>query len=324
MKHQAWRNIVFIAGAMIAAAGSADAQPFPSRPITVIVGYSAGGQADALTRRVGQQLGETLKTSVIVENKPGANALLAAQFVASAPADGHTILLVTDSMTTIDPQLPGGSGFDPDKAFDLVVNLAKAPLLLAARKDLPVDSLRSLVEYGKANPTALSFGTSGPTSPHRLSGEMLKQLGGFPMTHVAYRGTAASVNDLAGGHIPLVVGAATALVPLAESGKIKLIAVTSEKRLDQLPGVPAVAETYPGFNILSYMGFAVPKGTPAAVVDRLNAEINRLIQSADMKEFFLKQGMIPAGGSTADFRAQIATDYAARGKIIREMKISAE
>src|SRR5262245_28186723 len=230
MMLQTWRNAVFVAGAMLAAAASAHAQSFPSRPIAVIVGYSAGGQADALARRVGQHLGEALKTSVIVENKPGANALLAAQFVANAPADGHTILLVTDAMTTIDPQLPGGSGFDPDKAFDLVINLAKAPLILAAKRDLPVDDLPALVAFGKANPTTLSFGTSGPTSPHRLSGEMLKQLGGFQMTHVAYRGTAASVNDLAGGHIPLVVGAATALAPLAEAGKIKLIAVTSEKR----------------------------------------------------------------------------------------------
>jgi tripartite-type tricarboxylate transporter receptor subunit TctC len=181
---------------------AATAQIFPSRPMTIVVGYAAGGQADVLARKVAQQLGENLKNSVVVENRTGGNTLIASQSVVRAPADGHTLILVTDGMTTIDPMVPGGNGFDPLQAFDLIINLASAPLFLAAKKDLPVNSLADLVEYGKKNPTALHFGTSGPTTPHRIAGEMIKQLGGFQMAHVAYRGTAASVNDLAGGHIP--------------------------------------------------------------------------------------------------------------------------
>src|SRR5215204_6869043 len=155
------------------------AQTFPSRSMTVVVGYAAGGQADILARKVAQQLGENLKTSVVVENRTGGNTLIASQSVVRAPSDGHTLLLTTDGMTTIDPMVPGGNGFDPLQAFDLVINLATAPLFLAAKKDLPVNSLAELIEYDRKNPTALHFGTSGPTTPHRIAGEMIKQLGGF-------------------------------------------------------------------------------------------------------------------------------------------------
>jgi tripartite-type tricarboxylate transporter receptor subunit TctC len=142
--------------------------------------------------------------------------------------------------------------------------------------------------------------------------------------HVAYKGTAASVNDLAGGHIPLVIGASAALVPLVESGKIKLLAVTSEKRFPLLPNVPAISETLPGFNIVSYLGLAVTKGTPPEIVAKLNEAVNAALSTPDVRDYLQKQGMIPAGGSAADFKAQIAADYQARGRIIRDLNIAAE
>jgi tripartite-type tricarboxylate transporter receptor subunit TctC len=300
------------------------AQTFPSRPMTLVLGYAAGGQADVLARKVAQQLGENLKTSVVVENRTGGNTLIASQSVVRAPADGHTLLLVTDGMTTIDPMVPGGNGFDPLQAFDLVINLATAPLFLAAKKDLPVNSIAELVEYGKRNPTTLTFGTSGPTTPHRIAGELMKRLGDFQMSHVAYRGTAASVNDLAGGHISLVIGAATALVPLANEGKIKILAVTSESRFPLLPNVPSVSETFPGFNVLSYLGLAVNKGTPEALTTSLNTELNKVLANAEVREFLTKQGMNVGGGSAAAFSAQVARDRKARGEVIRDMKIVVE
>jgi tripartite-type tricarboxylate transporter receptor subunit TctC len=244
--------------------------------------------------------------------------------VVRAPADGHTLILVTDGMTTIDPMVPGGNGFDPLQAFDLVINLATAPLFLAAKKDLPVNSIAELVEYGKRNPTTLTFGTSGPTTPHRIAGELMKRLGDFQMSHVAYRGTAASVNDLAGGHISLVIGAATALVPLANEGKIKILAVTSESRFPLLPNVPSVSETFPGFNVLSYLGLAVNKGTPEALTTSLNTELNKVLANAEVREFLTKQGMNVGGGSAAAFSAQVARDRKARGEVIRDMKIVVE
>jgi tripartite-type tricarboxylate transporter receptor subunit TctC len=316
------RVFLIVAGALVSA--SAMAQTFPSRPITIVVGYAAGGQADVLARKVARQLTENLKSSVVVENRVGGNTLIASQSVVRAPADGHTLLLTTDGMTTIDPLVPGGNGFDPLQAFDLVINLATAPLFLAAKKDLPVNSLADLIEYGRKNPTALHFGTSGPTTPHRIAGEMIKQLGGFQMSHVAYRGTAASVTDLAGGHIPLVIGAATALMPLASEGKIKILATTAEKRFALLPDVPSVSETFPGFNVLSYLGFAVNKGTPEPLVTTLNSELNKVLADTEVREFLTKQGMNVGGGTAAAFAAQVARDRKARGELIRDMKISIE
>ena len=292
--------------------------------MTIVLGYAAGGQADVLARKVAQQLGENLKNTVVVENRTGGNTLIASQSVVRAPSDGHTLILVTDGMTTIDPMVPGGNGFDPLQAFDLVINLASAPLFLAAKKDLPVSSLAELVEYGKKNPTALHFGTSGPTTPHRIAGEMIKQLGGFQMAHVAYRGTSASVNDLAGGHIPLVIGAASALMPLASEGKIKILAVTSEKRFALLPDVPPVSDTFPGFNVLSFLGLAVNKGTPEPLLAQLNVDLNRVLANPDVREFLVKQGMNVGGGTREAFAAQVARDRKARADIIRDMKIVAE
>jgi len=320
-----WRAVqafLIATGALIST--FAMAQTFPSRSMTVVVGYAAGGQADILARKVAQQLSANLKTPVVVENRTGGNTLVASQSVVRAAPDGHTLLLVTDGMTTIDPLVPGGNGFDPLQAFDLVINLATAPLFLAAKKDLPVGSLAELVEYGKKNPTALHFGTSGPTTPHRIAGEMMKQLGGFQMSHVAYRGTSASVNDLAGGHIPLVIGAASALMPLASEGKVKILAVTSEKRFALLPNVPSVSETFPGFNVLSYLGLAVNKGTPESLVATLNVELNKVLANPEVREFLTKQGMNVGGGTTAAFSAQVARDRKARADIIRDMKIVVE
>jgi tripartite-type tricarboxylate transporter receptor subunit TctC len=167
---------------------SAQAQSFPSRLITIVVGYSAGGQADALARLVAKQLADDLKFSVVVENKPGANGMIAAQAVARAAPDGYTVLMVTDAMLTIDPHLAGSNKFDLATAMVPVINMAWAPLLLAASNDLPANSVAALVELGKQKKLSLSFGSPGSSTPHRLAGEMLQKYGGFSMVHILTRG----------------------------------------------------------------------------------------------------------------------------------------
>jgi tripartite-type tricarboxylate transporter receptor subunit TctC len=313
------------ATALLGTIGTAAAEaPFPSRPITIVVGYAAGGQADAIARAVATRLSERLKNPVIVDNKPGGNAMIAAGDVAKAEPDGHTLLFVTDAMTTIEPQLAGPKKVDVTASFDPIINMAFGPLILAAANNVPVKSLSELVEYGKKNPETLNFGTSGNTTPHRITGELLQQEAGFKMTHVAYKGTSASVTDLAGGHIELVIGAASALKPLADAGKIKLLAVTSEQRLPVLPNVPAIAETYKGFNMVTFLGLMAPKSTPKDVVTRLNSEINEILAAPAERQSLEQQGMLVAGGSPADFAKQISADYEARGKIIHELKLSVD
>lgn len=313
-----------VAAALLATALPAAAQTYPSRPITLIVGYSPGGQADLIARTVAKRLEETFKVPVVVENRAGAGGMIAAQAVAKAAPDGYTLVLVTDAMMTIDAHLQGATKFDINASLDPLINMIFAPLFVAVHKDVPADSVKGLAEFGKQKPQALSFGTSGASSPHRLAGEILQKRGGFTMLHVPYKGTAASVADLVGGQIPVVVGAATALQPHAETGKIKILGVTSRERFPSMPNVPAIAETFDGFNVVSYMGLMVPKGTPADVVALLNKEVNRIVTDPAMKGWMEKQGMIAAGGSPADFKRQIDADFQSRGEIIRDVGLKSE
>lgn len=328
MKPNTLTAALFTAAAFLApfavplAGGAAWAQTFPAKPVTVVVGYSAGGQADALARAVARGLGDALKVPVVVENKPGANGAIAGQGVAKAAPDGHTLLLVTDAGLTIDPQLPGSAKWNPMAALDPVVALATAPLFIAANKDVPADTLPALVELGKKGD--LTYGTSGNATPHRLAAEMLQKLGGFRMMHIPYKGTSASAADAAGGQISLVIGSSTLLEPLAKAGKIKFIAATSERRFPLLPEVPAAGETYPGFDMTVFFGLMAPKGTPAPVLATLNGEVNKLLATPEMRESLGKLGVVPAGGTPAAFRAKVEADYEARGAIMRELDIKAD
>jgi tripartite-type tricarboxylate transporter receptor subunit TctC len=310
--------------ALVAAVPSVKAQPFPSRSITILVGYSAGGQADALARIVGKQLGENLKVSVVIENKTGANGMIAAQAAARAEPDGYTILMVTDAMVTIDPHLATGNRFDLSAAMEPVVNVAWSPLLLAAANNVPANSLAELVALGKQKTQNLSFGSPGSSTPHRLAGEMLQKYGGFTMTHIPYKGTSVAVNDLLGGQIPLLFGAPTAVEPLATAGKIKLLGVTSEKRYPLLPNVPAISETFEQFKIISYIGFMLPRNTPKPVIATLNTEVNQILATESMRAWLDKQGMVALGGAPDDFKRQIDSDYKARGELVRALGITAE
>lgn len=315
-------GVAFASMVLVATAPAAKAQSFPSRPITILVGYSAGGQADALARILGKQLGENLKTSVVIENKTGANGMIAAQTAARAEPDGHTILMVTDAMVTIDPHLTTSNHFDLSTAMEPVVNIASSPLLLAAASNVPANSLAELVALGKQKTQNLSFGSPGSSTPHRLAGEMLQKYGGFTMTHIPYKGTAASVNDLLGGQIPLLFGAPTAVEPLATAGKIKLLGVTSEQRYPLLPNVPAISETFPQFKIISYIGLMLPRNTPAPVIATVNKEVNAVLATDAMRSWLDKQGMVAVGGTPDDFKRQIAADYQARGELVRALGIS--
>jgi tripartite-type tricarboxylate transporter receptor subunit TctC len=316
-------GVATVALALSTIAVPATAQTYPSRSITILVGYSAGGQADALARIIGKQLGENLKVSVVIENKTGANGMIAAQTAARAEPDGHTVLLVTDAMVTIDPHLATSNHFDLSKAMEPVISISWSPLLLAAANNVPANSVAELVALGKQKQN-LSFGSSGSSTPHRLAGEMLQKYGGFTMTHIPYKGTAASVNDLLGGQIPLLFGAPTAVEPLASAGKIKLLGVTSEKRFPLLPDVPAISETFPQFKIISYIGFMLPKNTPKPVIASLNKEVNRVLATDSMAAWLDKQGMVAVGGTPDDFKRQIEVDYQARGELVRALGITGE
>ena len=250
--------------------------------------------------------------------------MIAAQAAARAEPDGYTILMVTDAMVTIDPHLATSNHFDLSKAMEPVISISWSPLLLAAANNVPANSVAELVALGKQKTQNLSFGSSGSSTPHRLAGEMLQKYGGFTMTHIPYKGTAASVNDLLGGQIPLLFGAPTAVEPLATAGKIKLLGVTSEKRYPLLPNVPAISETFPEFKIISYIGFMLQRNTPKPVIATLNKEVNQILASDSMRAWLDKQGMVAVGGTPDDFKRQIEVDYQARGELVRALGITGE
>jgi tripartite-type tricarboxylate transporter receptor subunit TctC len=261
---------------------------------------------------------------VVIENKPGADGLIAAQAVANARPDGHTLLLVTDPLLTIEPHLPGPAKWDPLGHLEPVINLATASLFITAHKDVPASSIPDLVELGKKKPNTLTFGTSGNATPHRLAGELLQKFGGFQMMHVPYKGTSASLTDLLGGQITVVIGSSTALEPQVKIGKIKFLGVTTEKRDPLFPDVPAVSETYPGFHVGIFFGLLVPKRTPEPIIATLNSELNKVVSTPEVREALSKLGVVPAGGSPADFKEKIKADLESRGKLIREFGIKAE
>ncbi|MFB9950518.1 Bug family tripartite tricarboxylate transporter substrate binding protein [Rhizobium puerariae] len=313
-------------GAAFAVVGAsiAQAQNYPSKPVTLVVGYTAGGQADVLARKVGDRLAQKLGTPVIIENLPGANGLLGAQKVAGAKPDGYTLALATDSMLTVEPQLAEGSKWNPLDHMEPVARLAEASLFVVANTSFKPNTIAEMVDYAKTSGEKLSFGSSGPSSPHRLAGEDIQKRAGFSMIHVPYPGTSASMTDLAGGQITLAFGALTSIQPLMDAGKLKLIAATSKQRSRFKPDVPAVAETWPGFDYSIYYGIITPKGTPKDVVEKLNGSINEVLKEPETINALNALGVSPSAGSPDDFRSVITADYETRGKILGDLGLKAK
>ena len=299
------------------------AQDYPSDTITMLVGYSAGGQADALARAVGDALSQKLGQTVVVENKPGANGLLAAQTVAQGDPDGYSLLLVTDAMLTIEPQLEGSQQWDAKGNLAPVVNLAEGPLFIAVNTATEASTVGELVDAAKASGETLTFGTSGTATPHRMAGEALGKASGVPVKNVAYKGTSAAVTDLAGGQIDMVIGSSTSIQPLIDAGKVKLIATVGAEPSALEPEVPAVAATYPGIDFGTWYGIMVAKDTPAEIVATLNETLNEIVADPAMAEPLTQLGVIPTGGTAEAFQAQIEADFEKRGAILGELGLKA-
>jgi tripartite-type tricarboxylate transporter receptor subunit TctC len=315
-----------LAGGMLlctAAVVPAWSQDYPSDTITMLVGYSAGGQADALARAVGDALGKKLGATVVVENKPGANGLLAAQTVAQSDADGYNLLLVTDAMLTIEPQLAGSQQWDAKGNLAPVIELATGPLFVAVNTETPANTVAELTEAAKASGDTLTFGTSGTATPHRMAGEAIGKASGASMKNVSYKGTSAAVTDLAGGQIDMVIGSTTSIQPLIEAGKVKLIGNVGAEASPLEPEIPAVAESYPGIDFGTWYGIMAAKETPAEIVATLNAALDEIVHDPAMAEPLKALGVEAKGGSAEDFSAVIDADFATRGAILGELGLKA-
>lgn len=298
----------------------ANAADYPSRPIRLVVPFSPGGAVDALARLIAQPLAARLGQPVVVYNRGGAGGSIGMDEVAKSPPDGYTLLLVHSGLTYmpgIYRQLP----FDPVKDFDGIVVAVSGLYVLAVNLDLPVKSVAELIAYAKANPGKLSYGSAGIGSSLHLAGELFKRDTGVDIVHVPYKGPADAATDLIGGRIQMMFGPPVTILPLAQAGKIRALAVTSAKRSALAPELPTVADTLPGFEVVGWYGLAAPAGTPKAVIARLNAETSQLLQSPDLIAQLRPLGYELMGGTPDEANARIKSDVVRWTKIIHDAGI---
>ncbi len=299
------------AAALLAALACAPAvaQPaYPSRPVQFVVPYPPGGSNDLFARALGKRLADALGQPVVVENRPGAGGSVGAASVAKAPADGHTILIVSSSFTT-NAAVQAGQPFDPATSFAPVAMIGKGPLLLAVAPQVPASTPKEFFALAKARPGKLNYASSGPGSINQFAAELLKAAAGIDLAHVPYKGMGPATNDLIGGHVDALVASVPSLFQHVQAGKVKGIGVTTLKASPLAPGLPPLAEGgAPGYEVELWWGVLAPRGIPPEALERLNGEINRALGAADMREFLLREGAEPAAMTAPAFAALVRRD----------------
>src|SRR5947209_1275153 len=303
---------------------SAMAQDYPSRPVTIVVGYTPGATSDLLARTVAERLSAAWGQSFIVDNKSGVGGNIAAAYVARAPGDGYTLMVGTDAMMTSNVFLYKNTPFDPVKDFAPITNAGANIICLAVHVELAVNSVAELIAYAKANPGKLQYGSSGIGSPHHLAGELLRQKTGIDIVHVPYRGGGATINDLLGGHIKVAFLSLSSAVPHLSSGKIRIVAVVEKSRYAAMPDVPTIGETVPGFEMSSWLGFFAPAATPAPLVARLNEAMVKVLTTDAVKEKLATLGLAVAPSTQAELAAIVRDGLAVRGQLVKAANIQAE
>ncbi|MEM5430966.1 tripartite tricarboxylate transporter substrate binding protein [Cupriavidus oxalaticus] len=318
------RRRLLAAGVALAAtfagfAGAAHAQGgYPTKPITLIVPFSAGGTTDILARIVGLQLGKALGQPVVIDNRPGAGGNIGASLAAKAPGDGYTLFMGTIGTHAINQSLYSKLPYDPIKDFAPITRVAMVPNLVVVNPKVPVNNVKELVAYVKANPDKLSYGSSGSGSSMHLSGELFNSMTGLHIQHIPYKGSAPAVNDLLGNQIGLMFDNMPSSYPHVKAGKLRAIAVTSAKRSPALPNVPTVAESgVPGYEATSWFALYATGGTPQPIVDRLNAEVVKILAMPEVKKQMADQGAEPNPEKPAQLAAFMKAETAKWAKVVK-------
>jgi len=316
-----------VACAATLAAPAAHAQDkFPSKPVKIIVPYAPGGPNDTVARLVAVKLGELEGQPVIVENKPGGGSNIGAEFVAKAPADGYTLLIVATSHAINMTLFPKAQ-----LKYDLLTDLAPVsmimtgPLVLVTRPDFPASNLKELVAAAKAKPGMLSFASSGNGSSTHLGGEMLNAAAGIKTIHVPYKGSGPGLTDVMGGQTTYMLDTMLSATPFVTSGKLKALAVTGKKRSPVLPNVPTVAEQgYPNFEAVAFIGMMAPAKTPQAVISRINADLQKVLALPEIKDKLAAQGFTAEGSQPAEFRKYLEKEVPKWGAIVKAANVKVD
>ncbi|AOY96614.1 MFS transporter [Cupriavidus sp. USMAA2-4] len=313
-----------LGAALSPAAARADAANWPTRPIRLVVGYAAGGATDVLARIIALKMGEQLGQAVIVDNRAGANSNVGAEMVAKAAPDGYTLYDYTIA-NTINATLYSKLGYDPQKDFEMIGLIAKIPNILVVNPKLPVHSVADYVRFAKASPDGVTFASSGSGSSIHLSGEMFKMQAHLNMLHVPYRGSAPAVSDLLGGQVQSMFDNTPSSLPHVKAGRLRAIAITSAQRSPLLPEVPTVAESgYPGFDVQSWFSLAAPAGTPRAVIDKLNAVLNKTLGAPDVRQRLQDLAATPEPGTPEQARAFAAAEIKRWREVVKQSGAKAD
>ena len=318
-----------LAAATLAFCVSGQAQTpaaWPNKPVRFIVPYTPGGSNDVVARIIGQKLSDYWGQPVLVENKPGVGGNIGAAFVAKSPADGYTLLITPNNLTTMNPYLYSKEklGYEVARDFEPISMLSKGPILLAVNAKLPVNSVEQLVAYAKANPGRLSYASAGVGTPHHLTAELFKSIAGIDVVHIPYRGASSAVTDLAGGQVQMMFGIPNSLMPFVKSGQLRALGVGSKHPVSSLPGIPAVAATFPGFDSDLWICLLAPAGTPKDVIAKIRQDIARATQEEDVKGKLAAQGLQPESSTGEELKRTIQVESARWSKIILENKITAD
>jgi len=310
-----------LAAAALLLAAAVHAQGYPAKPVRIIVPFAPGGATDIVTRLLGQKLNEAWGQTVVVDNRAGAGGNIGGELAAKSPPDGYTLFMTSGSIVTANQHIYRKMPFNPEKDLLPVTNVASGPQVVVVHPSLPAKGIKELIALAKARPGAISFGSAGFGTQTHLAAENFLSAAGIEALHVPFKGEGPALVDLMSGQIQLLTPNLSAAIGFIGSGKIRALGVTSKQRSPQVPDVPAVAESLPGFENLGWFGLMVPAGTPKALIDKVHADTVKALAGADLRKRFVELGMAPVGNTPEEFAKAIREETQHWAKIVRERKL---
>jgi tripartite-type tricarboxylate transporter receptor subunit TctC len=303
--------------ALVAAAAPADAQDYPNRPVHMIVPFAAGGPADVYARVLGQQVGQALKQSFVIENRPGAGSIIGTEAVAKSAPDGYTLLVMSNTHTTNESLIPKKS-FELMRDFVPVAPINASDLIMVAHPSVPADDLKAFIALAKSKPGGLNYASSGPGTPYHLAGELFKAMSGTDIVHVPFKTSSGARNDVIAGQVHMMFDAITTMAPNVQAKQVKVYGTTGKKRSAVLPDVPTISEAgVPNYEATIWLGVMAPANTPKPIVEKLNAEIAKVASNAEIKAAWAKQGAEPMLMSPSEFDAFLRADIAKWAEVVK-------
>ncbi|MEK9804535.1 MAG: tripartite tricarboxylate transporter substrate binding protein [Curvibacter sp.] len=298
-------------------AGAMAQTAYPNRPVRIVVPFAAGGPADNYARFIAQRLQDEFKQSFVVENKPGAGSIIGTDSVAKSPADGYTLLMMSNTHTVNESLVPN-KPYTLLKDFVPVSPVNYSDLMLVVHPSVPVNNLAELLQLARSQPGKLNYASSGNGTPYHMAGELFKHMAGVDIAHVPYKGSSGARTDIVGGQVQLMFDAVTTMADMARSGRVRAIATSGRQRSSVMPELPTVAEAgVPNFEAVIWLGLMAPRGTPAAIVERLNEEVRKIVNRADVRETWSRQGAVPLSMTVAEYTRYMEADITKWAAVVK-------